>query len=425
MISSTGLGLRCLLCLLLTPAAALAQETPPTPRPGPAPAVVSNERPGLIKVGPLFVTPFLRLNSAGLDTNVFYTATDRRIDGQALGGPGLDVVLPAGDVRFLSSGGIDYLYFVRTKSQRHLGGSGRARLEWNPGRLRAGIEQAFAESFERPSLEVDQRVLSETWTTHGDVALTLPGRLGIVATANSARQNVPESTAFRGTDLQRTLSRDEQRFTAGLRYHMTLKTAALLEGDQQMDRFKRDPSRDADSNRLYAGLEISSATRLAGRAVGGARFFRPRGGGPREVTPYASIDLSYQFHPRTVVRTAYERDLAFSAFDTTGTLPTLRNERAEVRLEKGLFGRFVIDVYGGYTRLLTNGSVTLTTETGPPESGIRDDTAWSGGADFGYQFRSRVRIGVAATYLDRRSNFQDLGIHGVLVGGTVRYTPHN
>jgi hypothetical protein len=412
---------------LLSATDGFAQHTQgavPTPEPVPE---EPGERPGLIKHGPLYVTPFLRLQSAGLDTNVFYTGTARRVDALAQGGPGLEVVLPMKAVRVGVEGDIDYLYFLRTKSQRHLGGGGRARLQWTAGRLQTAIGGGYSRLFARPSLEVDERVLQESWTGHADLAVSFPGRLQLRAAGDTTQNRVPEAAFFRGTDLQRTLTHDEHRLQAGPRYALTVKTQALLEADLQLDRFEGDPRRDMDSNRVYTGLEIQSATRLFGRVVGGVRFLRPRQGGtlPRQTTPYLSSDLSYRFRPRTLLRTRFERDFSFSAFDTQDAPPTLRNERAEARLEKGLFGRFVIDIFGGYLRLLTSGPITLTTGTDRGETRVRDDKAWSGGADFGYQFRSRIRIGVAATYLDRRSTFADLGIQGLMVGATVRYTPHN
>jgi len=58
-------------------APAVAQDTPPTP---PASA-------GLFHLGPLYWTPRFRIHSLGVDTNVFYTSTDRRTDFIAHGGP--------------------------------------------------------------------------------------------------------------------------------------------------------------------------------------------------------------------------------------------------------------------------------------------------------------------------------------------------
>ena len=45
------------------------------------------------------------------------------------------------------------------------------------------------------------------------------------------------------------------------------------------------------------------------------------------------------------------------------------------------------------------------------------------GAEFGYQFRTRVRIGVTATYTSRESPFETFGVEGLLAGLTVQYNP--
>ncbi len=57
------------------------------------------------------------------------------------------------------------------------------------------------------------------------------------------------------------------------------------------------------------------------------------------------------------------------------------------------------------------------------ETALRDDRVREAGAEFGYQFRSRVRIGVTATYTTRESAFETFGIDGLLAGLTVQYNP--
>jgi hypothetical protein len=52
----------------------------------------------------------------------------------------------------------------------------------------------------------------------------------------------------------------------------------------------------------------------------------------------------------------------------------------------------------------------------------RDDSAREAGADLGYRFPWGLRIGLGATYTDRRSQFADLGLEGLLLGATVTYT---
>ena len=45
------------------------------------------------------------------------------------------------------------------------------------------------------------------------------------------------------------------------------------------------------------------------------------------------------------------------------------------------------------------------------------------GAELGYQFRTRVRIGVTALYTTRESTIETFGIDGLLAGLTVQYNP--
>ena len=76
---------------------------------------------------PFYLTPYLHIGTLGVDTNVFYSATERQTDFTASGGPGLEIVRPFGrESRFVVDGGLDYLYFAKTESQRRLNGYGSA-----------------------------------------------------------------------------------------------------------------------------------------------------------------------------------------------------------------------------------------------------------------------------------------------------------
>lgn len=403
-----------------------AQEIPPTPPDDfPRAPEAASEPPGRFRLGPVYLTPTFRIGSIGLDTNVFYTATDRRTDLAANGGPGFEAVLPlARGTRILLGAGFNYVYFVRTPSQRKLGGDARAGVEWGAHRVKARAEEEYSRSFGRPSLEVDRRVLQDRWTTTGALSVQTGGRLGLRTQLASRRIDVAEGQSFLGADLHRTLSRDEHQAILGFRYRLTVKSAAILEGDLELDRFTVDPARDADSNRLYAGFEVDSQTRLSGRAVGGIRIFRPkRIAGADRTVPYAAGDLGYRVGPKTLLGASYSRDLAYSAFDTPEGAPTLTLESFGGRVEKDLVGRLTLQLWARVTRLRTDGRVTIERAAGDETTALRRDTAHEAGADLGYRVRPRLRAGIAVVYLDRRSTVRDFGISGLLVGGTLTYTP--
>src|SRR5687768_17712118 len=110
----------CALVALFLAQAAFSAAEPQATSPASAPSTEPGG-PGALRLGPAYFTPSLRISSLGLDTNVFYTATDRRTDFIAHGGPGLEMVLPLrGAFRLRADGTLGYLYFARTKSQRRL-----------------------------------------------------------------------------------------------------------------------------------------------------------------------------------------------------------------------------------------------------------------------------------------------------------------
>ena len=399
------------------PPSAAAQDALPEAPPSPP--------PGRYTLGPFYLTPYFRLGTLGVDSNVFYTATDRRADFAASGGPGLLTILPlGGKVRAVLDGSLNYIFFLRTESQRKLAGSARAAVEWRGNRLEGHVQEAFSRSFERSSLEVDSRLLQDQWTTSGELYVRTPARLGVRPRVELRRYDLPPGQEFLGTDVAVTLTRRESIFSTDLDYTLTPKTSILIGADVQLDRFPLDPTRDADSNRLYAGLELRSETRLSGRAVAGPRFFRPqdpRRGGDRTV-PYVFVDLAYQIAPRTRALASYQRDIGYSAF-TGPAAATLTQKSLAARIEKGLWGRLELYLWGRLIGFRNDGPVRIE-EEGKASLVRRDDHAREAGLDLGYRFGSRLRVGLAASYTSRSSTIADLGVHGLLVGGTVSYDPN-
>ena len=389
----------------------------------------SPKRPAGYRAGPFYLAPRLRVGTIGLDTNVFYTPTDRQTDFTSSGGPGLEVVLPIrSSVQLSVDGGLDYVFFLKTTTQRRLVGDGHGRLDFEGTRAAFGVEGGWQRTFSRPSFEVDRRIEQDQERLAADAHVDLGARVRLAVEATGTRLDVPPGQDWGGVDLQRALSRDTflGRFTPA--YRATVKTSLLLEADYQVDRFRFEPYRDADSNRLGAGFELRSTTRLSGKAVAGVRSFRLRR--PEAPTrlgdtiePYALVDLVYQFGPRTRFGVLYNRDLQYSAFTTLRGNPTVAQEIARLRLDKGLVGALDMRMFAGVTRLRGQGVVTIEQTDGESITAIRDDQAWEGGVDLGYTFKRHLRIGASVSYVERRSTVDDFGIDGLLVGGTITFTP--
>src|SRR5438105_7338225 len=368
--SGMSISIRTLALTLVLAAAAAASEAQDAPQqiPSPAPDGQKTDRPGLIRLGPIYLTPKLRIGPIGLDTNTLWIPEKQPVDFRVGGGPGLEIVVPMGPAKIVVEGGATYTYYVKHKDQRRLAGEGTARVRIDRGRVHANVEEVYTRYFWRPNFEVDRRIVEDQWQTRGTLDLDAGARLSLIPGLSTQRFDVPQHQTFLGTDLTQTMSYSETIALAGFKYHLTEKTSLLVAGDYQIDRFKFLTSRDADSDRIYGGLEIVSPTRLDGRAVGGVRLFRLKGQGGQtgahRTDPYADVQLRYRFGPRTYLEARYLTDIAYSPFEVAGETPTNHTDTVYGRLNKALGAGFDINAFGTYMKLGTHGAITIVRDNG-------------------------------------------------------------
>jgi hypothetical protein len=363
------------------------------------------------------------VGQVGYDSNVFYTQSGRTGDFVADGGPGLELLLPLGaSVDLGGKGGVNYLYFVDTESQRRATWLTEAFLRFETPKTLASVTGSRSESFRRPEFEVDDRIFE----TNRRAAVGFRrdvGRNQVAAGFEARRLEVDEGQLFGGSDLARNLSRSTYRARLGFEIGLTPKTSLVIEADQQADRFLFESARDADSNRVSGGFRVESTTRLSGRAVAGARRFRARRGDVDRWFPYVAVALRYRLGPRTAMALSVSRDQEFSAFTADAGTQTSKRLTSELALGRHLWGPMEIRVFGGLRKLETDGAVELLLDDGSRSTGVRKDDEWYGGGNLGFRFRNWFRVGLEARYSDRNSSFADLGVDGLLLGVTVTATP--
>jgi hypothetical protein len=378
-------------------------------------------RPGLFRAGAWYLTPYLRIGSLGIDTNVFYTPTDRQTDFTASGGPGLEIVRPFGrESRLRLDGGLDYLYFAKTDSQRKLNGYGTAQLDLVGVKTRLFVEERYQSSYGRPSFEVNERVQQETEGTRGFLRRNLGERFALAA-FGSRERTTTDSQYYLGTDLGDTLTQDQYRAGGELRLALSVKTQMVGGGEREWYRYPRLPERDGDSTKVYGGFRTDETALISGQALVGYQWFRLDTGGERSGF-YADVDAAWNLAPKTKLGARYRREIDYSAFGTSGPTPSNLNETVEVYLDKVLARNLYFRLFGRLATLASDGAITIVTSEGI-ETAVRDDRVREAGAEFGYQFRTRVRIGVTATYTSRESPFETFGVEGLLAGLTVQYNP--
>jgi hypothetical protein len=287
-------------------------------------------------------------------------------------------------------------------------------------KTRLFVEERYQSSYGRPNFEVNERVQQETEGTRGFLRRNLGDRVAL-AFLGSRERTTTDSQDYLGTDLGDTLTEDRYRAGGELRLALSVKTQIVGGGEQEWYRYPRLPERDGDSTKAYGGFRTDESALISGQALLGYQWFRLNTGGERNGF-YANVDAAWSISPKTKLGARYLRQIDYSAFATTGSTPTNVNEMAEVYLDKLLARNLYFRVFGRLATLASDGAITIVTPDGI-ETAVRDDRVRETGAEFGYQFRTRVRIGVTATYTTRDSAFETFGIDGLLAGLTVQYNP--
>lgn len=388
-----------------------------------------HSRFGRFHLGPFYITPLLRLGTVGLDTNVFYTPTDRRADFSSSGGPGLRIVIPiVGSLQLATEGNLDYIYFARTVSQRRLTKSANVGLEGGGiqgARTSITIHTAYGESFVRPSTEVDQRVDQTTKSASVTLQRQLFARTSLgLGGAFTRTKTAPGQDPFLGTDLQRTLTYDTVIGTANLDYALTPKTRLTAQGAYETRRYPHDRSRDGRTPKVDFGIQTDSSTLLAGRVLVGTQWFLPEDNRLAEQRSlHADVDVTWHISPRTQLGGGYRRELTYTSFVTVTGSPVLRSEVTSAFIEREILHNIVLRLNGRQLRSRTDQPVHLVLASGQTTEQVRNDTSYEATADLGYRIVSRLWAGGSVGYAQRRSNIADFGIEGLLVGAKINFTP--
>ena len=235
---------------------------------------VSSTRPGLFRVGSTYLTPYLHIGTLGVDTNVLYTPTDRQTDFTASGGPGLEIVRPfRHERRLVLDGGLDYLYFAKTDSQRRLNGYGTAYLDLRGVKTRLALEEKYERIFSRPNYEVNARVEQENEGTRALLRRDLGDRMRVALFASRLRTRT-ENQDYLGTNLGSTLTSNEYSAGAELQVALSKRRAGWPAVSSPGTVFRICLSATEPRRSPMEAFERTTLLSWAGFALGGMRWLR-------------------------------------------------------------------------------------------------------------------------------------------------------
>jgi hypothetical protein len=268
---------------------------------------------GRWQAGILSVTPVAAIRDVGIDTNLFNDAVNPKSDFTFIASPEAKASLgfPVGRLTFGSQ--VDLVYFQTYASERSVNTDTHLDFEMPINRLRLRSAASYVNARRRQNSEIDARVRG----TQADVviggAVQVSGVTTLGFEARGARIAYNSNQVFDGEHLPSRLNRDETRLRTSLRYSVTPLTSLVVNGDLERWRFELSPLRDANSFRVFPGVEFDASALLSGRAYVGYRKFDSLDSDlPGFKGLVASGDLTYTLREATRLSVIFDRDLIYS-----------------------------------------------------------------------------------------------------------------
>ena len=221
--------------------------------------------------------------------------------------------------RFRLDGGLDYLWFARTASQRKLNWYGSASLELE------GVKTSLRDRGELRGLVLAAELRGRHAGAAGDGGDDRAPHAAAGRSLESRPRRGPAETPttedqeYLGTNLGRHPDGEASTTSRGRSAAaLSIKTSLVGGGEQSWYRFPRLPERDGQSTLAYGGLRTDATALVSGQALGGYRWFRlEQGLGRDRGIVYADVNATWNVSPKTKLGAIFVRDLDYSAFATT------------------------------------------------------------------------------------------------------------
>lgn len=375
---------------------------------------------GQFTLGPLVVTPTFKIGTLAVDTNVQYART-KTTDFVASAGPGLDLALPFHDQWKLEvESSAQYLYFLRTEELRRWTGLGSATLYWKGTGTRFQTGVGYTREFDRPGYEVNIRVARTIKDVSAQVERDL-GRLTLAVRGLYGETRADDGQTYRGTDLSSSLSTDDFFGNLELRYAVTPLSSLLLEGGYKETHFPYAPIRNFAEENAGGGVRTDGFFR--GQITAGFRRTHLSTGSISRTRPYLRANMSQKLSRRFTLTERYDNNSSVSAFARDGFLPTYENRQLSVDLLVVLTNRMDMRLGGTRAHNISDGEISVVTDSGDVAFALRDDLVYDARADLGIRL-GRARLAGFVSYTTRHSvYFSDFGIQGLQTGIRLEYAP--
>ena len=268
--------------------------------------------------GPFHVQPSLVIANAGVDSNVYYSASDPTKDFTVTAGPAATVYVPIYRKFVLSvSGSPRYVWYSKTERERtwnyYFDGAAQLSLK----SLFLSVEGRYSDARERWNTEIDIRPRRKEIGYGGSLLVNLAHRTSFSVGYRTAEYDYESVVTEGGFDVRERLNRREEYANLSFFYQASSRRRFFLDleyGVYDFESVTQAALRDSRSGAAYAGVEFSPlGRRVRGKLRIGWKAFDVR---DPEGTDFAGLvgdsQLTVRLARPLAVRASYLRDVRFS-----------------------------------------------------------------------------------------------------------------
>lgn len=382
-----------LICMgMLLPAPGAAQSSVGT---GPLTSALTDVEPtvGILTIGRVRFAPGLTVREIGWDSNVFdeSPAEGPKEDFVAALQPDVSAFTRLRFVRISAYAGAELNYYNTYESERSVGHSGRARVDFLLSRLRPFIGVGQMETRTRPNGEIDTRVDRDERELSGGLAFDLSPYSLVYGSAYRMKHDL-ENAFEDGVDVGRSLSRESFNYQGGMKTDITPLLSMQLHASYGEDVFAFDPLRNAES---WAGVATFGFAPDAFMSGSVTLSYRDMSFADPGIRPYrgfvGTAALTYPFMEIGRFSVGLTRGVEYS-YDAAEAY--YLEQSAMVAYTHRLFGEFDAQVRGTWASFDYDARLNQPQHT---------DTLQTGVASVGYNLRNRTRVAMNYEYARRRS----------------------
>ena len=270
------------------------------------------------RLGPIRIQPSLVVSNAGIDSNVYYAASEPIKDFTLTAGPAATVYVPFYRKFVISVyGSPQYVWYSKTERERTWNYYLRGAAQLSLKDVFFSLEGAYSDARERWNTEIDIRPRRKEEGAAASVLVNLAHRTSFALAARTVRYDYESIIYEGGFDVQERLNRREDYANVQLFYQASSQRRFFLDleyGRYDFEFAATAATKDSRSAAVHAGLEFSPlGRRVRGRIRIGYKSFDirdPNGVDHRGIV--GDSQLSIRLARPFVIRGSYVRDVRFS-----------------------------------------------------------------------------------------------------------------